>query len=151
MNQSKVASWLVWLAMVCAFVGFLDATYLTASHLAGKVPTCTISGDCAQVLTSSYSKVAGVPLALFGMAYYAAAVLLGIAYIDRLSPKTLAFMLYLSFAGMAGSGFLVYLQLGVLHSVCAYCMISALCCLGYTCALIWALLLSPGRANRHYS
>ncbi len=131
MKHSRVVSLLVWLAIGCAFVGFLDATYLTANHLKGTLPPCTLSGGCEKVLNSSFASIGPIPVALLGMAYYVTTCLLGVAYIDRGNPKVLRLMMYVSIVGIVVSGVMVYIQLSVLRSICQYCMVSALCCLLY--------------------
>lgn len=140
MKHSRIASLLVWLAVFCAFVGFLDATYLTANHLAQVVPPCTIDGGCERVLTSEFAHFGPIPLAAGGMVFYLTAVLFGVAYIDRKSRKALAWMLALATAGIAVSGVMVYIQLEVLHAVCLYCMASAISSLGFGACTLWAAI-----------
>lgn len=48
-----------------------DATYLAVQALTGETLVCGGSPDCFRVLSSSYVKVGGIPLALFGtLAYF---------------------------------------------------------------------------------
>ena len=142
--KPRIASLLLWLAVVCGFVGFVDATYLTANHFAGTRPPCTIGGGkCSSVLESDYARIGSVPLSLLGMLYYAGAVLSCVACIDKPYKRgRFKLMLVLSWVGVAVSGHLVYLQLGPLKTICDYCMLSALMTVGYAAAAIWTVLLS---------
>src|SRR5271156_3929421 len=53
-------------------VGLGVASYLTYVHYSGINPVCTAGGSCLKVQTSSYSKLAGVPVALMGLIGYVA-------------------------------------------------------------------------------
>src|SRR4051812_30648561 len=55
---------------VVAFLGVAVATYLTYVHYAGIKPICSASGGCEKVQSSDYSKLAGVPVAVLGLASY---------------------------------------------------------------------------------
>jgi uncharacterized membrane protein len=148
MIHSKLAKCLAWAAVVCAFVGFLDAAYLTANHLAGKLPPCTIGGGCENVLTSGFAHVGPIPVALIGMAYYLTAALLAVAYLDRQSRKPLLLMLVLSFLGVGVSIVMVYVQLAVLYSVCAYCMVSAFSSFALCTSALWAVIFDRETARQ---
>jgi len=131
---------IAFLALASAFIGFLDATYLTTRHFSGVVPPCTISDGCEEVLTSSFATIGPIPTALLGTVYYAFAFLLALAYIERKSSLVLKMMVTLGTIGVLSSSFFVYVQLGVLESVCLYCMVSATCCFFYCALAIWQIL-----------
>ena len=120
----------LWILVFSAFIGFLDALYLTISHFTNSMPPCAIVG-CEQVLNSTYSSLMSVPIALLGVIYYLIAFFLAIAYIDRKKTWILYVMAAASVVGVLASSFFVFLQLGPLQAVCIYCMISAACCLTY--------------------
>src|SRR6185295_8445006 len=52
-----------------AFIGTVDALYLSIKRNAGPIP-CHITRGCTDVLTSKYSVVGGVPLSWVGLAFY---------------------------------------------------------------------------------
>ena len=56
-------------ALFCLF-GLADATYLTVLALTGETAACSGQTGCFEVLGSAYSKVAGIPVAAFGVAGY---------------------------------------------------------------------------------
>jgi uncharacterized membrane protein len=114
------------LLVVVAFVGVLDTTYLSASHLKGAAITCGEFGDCAGVTTSQYSKIAGVPVAYLGFLYYASFFLLSLT-IATFKKRFLALPLFLiSMTGVLASLWFVFAQLVLLRAICIYCMFSAL-------------------------
>jgi len=68
------------LAAVLAIAGVLIAGYLTAVKLAGELPACGPLKGCETVATSAYSEVAGIPVAVFGIALSAAVASLQVAF-----------------------------------------------------------------------
>lgn len=112
--------------LVCGILGFADATYLTILHFADIIPPCSATSGCETVLTSSYSRILGIPVALFGSLYYAG-ILVGTMLC--LNPKNthLRKPLYLfSSVGLVAAGYFVFLELFVLHALCIYCTASAI-------------------------
>jgi len=61
---------IAWSALILSFIGFLDTLYLTYEHLTGSAVNCAILTGCDKILTSQYSTIVGIPLALLGMFYY---------------------------------------------------------------------------------
>lgn len=116
--------WIVTVMLVLALIGAIDATYLTAQHYQNVVPPCTLRG-CEAVLTSAYATIGNIPVSLFGTAYYLfIAILLGI-YLLRRRHVLLQVASFCTIAGFATSVWLVYVQIALLHSICQYCMVSA--------------------------
>ena len=52
-----------------AFIGMVDALYLSIKRNAGPIP-CHITRGCTDVLTSKYWEMAGIPLSWLGLAFY---------------------------------------------------------------------------------
>lgn len=127
--------------LLAAVAGFADAAYLTAEHYRGIIPPCTV-GQCETVLTSHYAVVAGIPIAVAGVAYYGLVVLLLIAYLDGGTLRTLRATARLTGLGFLASLGFVGLQLFVIHAICQYCMFSALMCLVLVCCGV-AILRHP--------
>ena len=107
-----------------ALVGFLDASYLTFEHYRGTIPPCSIVSGCETVLTSSYSVVVGIPLALLGALFYFSLLMLVLIYVDSAKRFPLLLIRYQVIIGFLVSCGLVYVQLFVLHAICLYCMVS---------------------------
>ncbi|OGD35086.1 hypothetical protein A2W39_01335 [Candidatus Azambacteria bacterium RIFCSPHIGHO2_01_46_10] len=110
--------------MTVAFLGILDTGYLAYEHFSGVVPPCTING-CERVLTSEYAVIFGVPLGLWGLAFYSSVLTLAVLSYFWESRKTFLILLSTTAIGFLMSLGFVYIQLFVLKAICMYCMISA--------------------------
>lgn len=109
---------------LAGFIGFADASYLTALSYAGSIPPCKIVSGCEEVLTSAYAYVWGVPVSLFGAVYYGAILLLLGFYLSKPTQQVRTIICLLSLAGITATGYFLYLQAFVLEAWCAYCLIS---------------------------
>lgn len=117
---------LVVFILFVALIGFADSSYLTLEHFQGRIPPCTVGISCEAVLTSAYSEIAGLPVALLGAIYYLL-VLIGVfAYFESRNQRIFKITLILTTAGFLASLAFVYIQVFVLHSYCQYCLLSAL-------------------------
>ena len=108
---------------VVALVGLGIATYLTIVHYSGGAPVCAIAHGCETVQRSSYATIGGVPVALAGLFGYVA-VLVSLARDGEDWRLTTAF---LSLAGLGFSVWLTWVEVGILHAICIWCVGSALC------------------------
>ena len=118
-------------AMLVA-LGFLVSLYLTWIKLTNNTAACAGIGDCDAVNSSRYAEVAGIPIALVGMMGYLA---IGCALVAELRWPQANWSLRLGVFGMALAGtlysaYLTYVEVAVLHAVCPYCVISAVCMVG---------------------
>jgi uncharacterized membrane protein len=111
--------------LALALIGFADATYLTVEHYRNVIPPCSVVSGCEQVLTSAYSTIAGLPVSLIGAIYYFSVLLGAAAYLESRKTFFLKWALLLSILGFLASLWFVYLQVFVIHSLCAYCLGSA--------------------------
>ena len=118
-------NWILAAFLVVGFVGFADTAYLTVKHYSGAPLECSIFKGCEKVTTSRYATMGGVPLALLGLVYYLAIILLTIAYLDTRREGLFLFTARATTVGFLSSAWFVYLQLYVIRAVCPYCMISA--------------------------
>ena len=66
-RDSKSKTWIIY---VLVFLGSLDALYLTWTKLFSVDTLCLGAGKCDVVNASSYSTIAGVPIAALGLAMY---------------------------------------------------------------------------------
>lgn len=123
--HSKLVSFGI--AAVASF-GLLDAVLLTQQHYSGKLLPCNITSGCETVLNSKYSEFLGVPIALFGVAFYLVVLLMAL-YTIQLGAKAIWLRRAILAAGTVGfvsSAVLVYIQGAVLQAWCQYCLLSAL-------------------------
>jgi uncharacterized membrane protein len=110
------------LAALLALLELIVAAYLEIERVRGRSVACPIGGGgCETVQHSEYSKLAGVPLPLLGLA--GAAALFATTLIDDARARTLAFTL--AAAGALFSLYLAGLQAFEIHAYCAWCLASA--------------------------
>ena len=119
-----------------ATVGLGVASYLTYVHYAAIHPVCT-SSSCLKVQTSTYSKLAGVPVALMGLIGYVA--ILGSLLIPESENSRLATLVF-TLAGFGFSAYLTYRELFSIHAVCEWCASSAGIMTILTCLAVWRFL-----------
>ncbi|HSX40795.1 MAG TPA: vitamin K epoxide reductase family protein [Candidatus Saccharimonadales bacterium] len=106
---------------ILSFLGFLDATYLTILHYQNAIPPCTLSG-CEMVLTSKFATVSGVPIALFGSIFYLSIFFLSIFLLQTKHRLALWLLVALANAGFVVALVLLFIQAGILHNFCMYCL-----------------------------
>ena len=106
-------------------VGIGFSIYLTIAHYTDpKVLACSEKGavNCAKVTTSSYAVQHGVPLAVLGLAFFAATLILQLpAMWMRPEPIVRWARLGLATTGVAGAVWLVWVELFRLDAICLYC------------------------------
>ncbi len=112
--------------VVLASLGLLDAALLTQQHYSGKVLPCSITRGCETVLTSKYSEVFGIPVALFGVAFYVGMLILALYYIQLQHVWLKRVLLLGGIVGFVSSMVLVYIQGAIIGAWCQYCLLSAL-------------------------
>ena len=67
-SRSRIIPYAV--AAFISLAGLADATYLTVQSLTGETLVCGGSADCFRVLGSAYARIAGIPVAAFGVVGY---------------------------------------------------------------------------------
>lgn len=112
------------IAGLFCLLGLADATYLAVIALTGETAACSGQAGCLEVLGSAYSRVAGIPVAVFGVAgYFSAFTFATFAAFNYARARKF-------FALTVGAMFLVtlwflYVQAFLLHAFCRYCLFSA--------------------------
>ena len=129
-------------AIGVALAGLGIAGYLTAVHYSGGTPVCAVAHGCATVQQSDYASLAGVPVAVLGLLGYVA-ILVALAR-DGEEWRTAA--AFLSLAGLGFSGWLTYVEVGVLNAICIWCVGSAICMALLSALTVGRLLRAPVRA-----
>jgi uncharacterized membrane protein len=118
----------MWMAAL-ALIGLFIAAYLTLYHY-GYIGTlsCSATHGCETVQTSKWSKLLGVPVAAWGLGYYAVVFALTVVGVsDRFSESrsmSLALVLVTGW-GALFSGWLTYLEGFAIHAWCQWCLASA--------------------------
>ena len=119
-------SLLLAIIIVLAFLGLADTWYLAQAALTNTDLNCGIEAldHCNTVAQSEYSRVLGVPLALYGFAFYVVFFVLA-AIITTLSrPVFVKLMYWISVLGFLLSLYFLYLQVYVIEALCIYCLAS---------------------------
>ena len=131
---------------VLALVGLLMSIYLLLYKLGFYGELVCGTGACEAVQTSEYAILLGLPVAGWGVAWYAAVFGLAFlsvqpAYQEATWPARIVFIL--AAGGVAFSGYLTYLELFVIHAICWWCVTSAVVTL---LIFILAVSVRPRRA-----
>ncbi|HSG06142.1 MAG TPA: vitamin K epoxide reductase family protein, partial [Nitrospiria bacterium] len=107
----KIPGWVPVIFLAASLTGFVDSTYLTAKHYSGTALECSIFQGCDKVTSSPYAVIGGIPLALYGAAYYLVVFLLTMGYLDLKIETIMRTAGRITLAGFAASILFVYLQL----------------------------------------
>jgi uncharacterized membrane protein len=126
---------------VLALLGLLSSVYLLLYKL-GVVGSlvCGGSGACERVQQSPYAVFLGIPVAAYGVAGFAALLVvalvgLGERWADRAAPSRL--LVAFAVVGCCFAAYLTYLEVAVIHDVCRWC---AFCALLITAILVLSVL-----------
>ena len=105
-------------AGLVALAGVGVAGYLTWTHYSDSTVICVRGGGCETVQHSSYSEIAGVPVALLGLVAYSTVLALVVwdHPLARLAAATIALI------GVAFALYLLVVQLFVIDAVCIWCV-----------------------------
>lgn len=94
------------------------AGYLTWAHFQDSQVICVVGGGCETVQKSSYSEIAGIPVALLGLLSYTA--ILGLIAWD--APAARLGAAALALVGVVFGAYLLVVQLFVIDAVCIWCV-----------------------------
>lgn len=137
--------WVV-LILLLAFFGLADSAYLAQSALSGASLLCNIQNlsGCNAVAASEYSRLFGIPLAIYGVVFYSAVFILAaleLVLYNRLLRRVLQAA---SIVGVLSSLYFVFVQKFFIGAFCIYCFISAVITL---LILVCASLIEPIRTS----
>jgi uncharacterized membrane protein len=112
--------------LVLATIGLLLAGYLTYEHYAGLKGLLCVGGhaghsSCQTVQSSTWSKLAGIPVAVLGLVGYF--VILTSLAIRGETGRAIGFMTAL--IGFGFSAYLTYREAFSIHAYCEWCLGSA--------------------------
>jgi uncharacterized membrane protein len=110
------------IATFLASFGIGVATYITIADSGGSSPACIAGGHgCQTVAESSYSHLAGVNIAVFGIFGYVLLLLCALLRGDGARMAGFA----ISLVGFGYSLYLTYLELFKIDAICQWCVASA--------------------------
>ena len=108
-----------------ALAGIFISLYLTLYKLGviGEL-SCSI-GSCETVNTSKWSRFLGLPVAAWGLLFYLDVFAIGT--FQRFEDERIISIVLVAEAavGVLFSAWLTYLELGVIHAICIWCVTSA--------------------------
>lgn len=110
-----------YILIVLDIVGLLIASYLSIVELSGGVPQCGPLQGCQEVALSEYSKIAGIPVAVYGVALSLVLLALAIAWTRTDRPILLDGHYGLSLVGVIFEVYFLWLQAAVIGAVCIWC------------------------------
>ena len=110
------------LGVALAILALAAAGYLSVVELAGGLPACGPIRGCETVAQSEYSRVAGIPVALLGVAFSATVLGLQLAWWKRGLRTALVAAYALGLFGVILVAYLTYLELFVIGAVCVWCV-----------------------------
>lgn len=133
-------------------LGLAVAGYLAYVETAQVTAVCGPIGECNLVQSSTYARLFGIPVALFGVGSYLA---IGILWVwqrpldKKVSGLTGVALLTLTLVGTLFSIYLTALELLVIQAICAWCLSSAVITL-LLFLLVIRWLTNRGPYQRHH-
>lgn len=112
-----------WPLLLLAAVGFVLSGYLWFGVGGAELRLCPAASGCQVVQSSRYAYLAGIPLPVYGLAFYG--TLLGISAWGESSARRWRLALPVSAAGSAASVVFLGVQRFLLHTFCHLCVLSA--------------------------
>lgn len=110
-----------WILAILDVVGLVIASYLSVVELGGGVPACGPLHGCETVALSEYSRIGGIPVAVYGVGLSLVLLGLAIAWIRTDRPLLLDAHYGLSLVGVLFEIYFLSLQLFVIRAVCVWC------------------------------
>jgi len=107
-----------YLLLIILALGIIDSAYLTYVHFAPKAlycPSINAAIDCENVVTSSFSNVFGIPLAVLGLVWFCASMIFLLLGYNKIIKNL--WMI----AGLGGIMYSIAAQ-SLLHKICVYCV-----------------------------
>jgi protein-disulfide isomerase/uncharacterized membrane protein len=116
------------IALLAAIVGLGASVYLLVEYVTGQPGVCLTGSGCDQVRASAFAYPLGIPMPLFGVAFYSVAAFavrrtLDPRLIGGLSPRVA--LLLAAAAGLAVSIALTAIEAFVIHAFCSWCLVQA--------------------------
>lgn len=118
-------NWIIAVFLAFGALGFIDSLYLVFKYYSGSPLECVILIGCDVVQKSQYAEIFNIPVALLGVVYYSAILLLTIIYLKTKKQEIFKFAAYFTIIGFLVSFWFLYLQFFVIKAICFYCLISA--------------------------
>lgn len=124
MNRSL----LIVLILALSFLGIADSWYLYQSAITDSALSCDLGSGldgCNIVAQSEYSRLFGIPLALYGVGFFALMFVLAGALLVTNARRLYEALVGLAVMATIASAIFVFIQLFLIKALCIYCIASA--------------------------
>ena len=101
--------------------GFAVASYLSIVELGGGVPVCGPIRGCETVANSQYSRIGGVPVAVFGVGLSLILLVAALGWWKTGDRRLLATHYGFSLVGVTFEVYFTFLQVFVIDAICIWC------------------------------
>jgi uncharacterized membrane protein len=101
--------------------GLVVASYLSIVELQGNVPVCGPVSGCVEVAQSEYSRILGIPVAVFGVGLSLVLLVAALGWWRTGDRRLLALHYGLSLVGVTFEAYFIFLQIFVIDAVCVWC------------------------------
>jgi uncharacterized membrane protein len=108
--------------LVVTLAGLLISGYLVVVRFLGETPACGPIRGCETVATSEYATIGPIPVALLGFGLSAVLVVAAATWWRRADRRALLAAYGLLLAATLAVAYLTYLELFVIHAICAWCV-----------------------------
>ena len=102
-------------------IGLFIAGYLAVVEVGGGVPVCGPLKGCETVAQSEYSRIAGIPVAVYGVVLSLTLLTLALAWWRTNFRGRLLLHNGLSLGGVIFEIYFIYIQIAVIRAVCVWC------------------------------
>jgi len=102
-------------------MGLAIASYLSWVELHGELPTCGPLHGCEEVARSEFSRIGGIPVAVFGVCLSLVLLTLALAWWRTNDRRLLAAHYGLSLVGVVFELYFTSIELFVIGAVCVWC------------------------------
>lgn len=109
------------IVIILSVVGFAVSLFLAITRYMGFAVPCDLTRGCEEVLASKYANFLGLPLSVWGVGFFSAAIIC--ALLANHYGRFRRLLTWLLGAGAISSGIFLYIQFFVLGKVCQYCLI----------------------------
>src|SRR6266542_197031 len=114
------------LAIALTIIGLLVSIYMTIYKITSNDSMCIGSGDCKTVNASRYAEVYGIPVAVLGVAGYAA--ILAVLLLERrpgfFQQNGTMLFFGLSLTGFLFTLYLIFVEVALIRAYCPFCITS---------------------------
>lgn len=110
--------------LILSGLGVILSAYLTYTHFSlAETSYCLTGSGCDIIKNSTFSRIYGVPVPLFGLIGY---MLIGTLSFSSFHNGRIYMIYFVSLAGTAFTVYLTYLELFIIRILCSFCLVSAL-------------------------